>query len=1468
MKIKFQCPCGKRLIALLDESGTIRDCPRCHQQLQIPSLAESAQILSYFCTCSQELTESTCASCQKEYPELEPVWATKKTIAQYVDEPEDPDSDLAFEKTQEAEIISGEQIRPHSLKVVQSAFSIKFQCPCGKRIVAPISSAGKSNICKRCEKKLKVPQVGEEHFLGYLCQCGTLLSLEQSACPQCQTPLYEPQLIESPESSPISEEANVLVENENNSSPDEPEDVTLVTTSTTTEVSTFNKNYKAYFLLMKLASISLITSFLGLMLVLHFTGIYEIAWLKPRKDRFEEDYQKKLALDQKFQEELKKASQIPLPDPNSLNEPDPTERDPKNNENEKAPEKTDPEELEPEEMEDEMFPLDVVPPTKTGNEDTQQSSVNETTNTPPKIANVAEERVLKPFPPVELHPVEGLDYEFFKERIQPILAANCSSTECHGGPNQLEPPADENRIRFNYNRTVRFVIPSDPERSALLMKPLANSDGGMPHQGNDVFVRKSAIFQTFVDWIQGRTLENATEIQVKEDATESEKQQFARSKSCLQCHTGIEEMHPWAPMGCVDCHGGDANANSKEKAHILPLQKLPNDERVLPLEYDPKYLRFRNPTDLRVVEESCGNCHGKYIKDFKKSLHGTTAGHLSDGFYETGRLSKKESPFSIFSVQDDDGHIPEKGLKSLKQVIAFSTGAPRNKFETHYADLPRKSCMRCHFWSVGQAVRGRLGQDGDYRAEGCAGCHVPYALDGLSRSQDPTIKKFEPGHASVHQMTSRVPTSTCVSCHYGDASIGLNFRGLSQLIPGMPGGPEVTGTTNQQMNGVFYLKDPKLNPADIHHQRGMNCIDCHTIRDIMGDGNIYGAMEDAVEIECIDCHGSFEAVSTLTTSRGRALKHLSKAANGEIYLLGKVDGKRRRIKQAKNVVTPGHADYNPRAVRAMTNDHQRLECYSCHSGWSINFFGFHFDRNESFTQLDLLSGKRTPGRVTTQEKVFASFKQFYLGINTEGMIAPYMVGFSTMGTVWDKNGRKIMDHRMPETKEGLSGMTMIHHQLHSVQSYTRSCTECHRSSATYGMGSKNYRLARHFLYVVTEKGVESVAIEKKDLGKSALVSTIDLSKAESLALLTDKIQGEAQFGYATINREELAVLYLKNPAFPVVLQKYKMPGIRYVFLSGNILYACCQEEGLYIFTLEEPHKPKILKKVEMENALHCDLSWPYLYVADGSGGLKVVDMTLPKEAKVVAELKIASSAQGGSVVQNQARESVYLVRSFYKYGRLNANGTAREPDAHLVFLADERGVHMINATDGTRPTYLRPLVPLQLFQRFDLFNIGGIDVGTHIDLGSDGGKIPTEENDYVYIGINTNQNQMDRISLLIVKISDFRPQIVGRTEPINSRGLRDVKLIKVFSAPFLTTYALLSHQEGLSVVNVTKSTNPETVTTILDRKTCFTAQVEEMPLDQMISTDGEPLKDISHEGARYLNQEEVARLLKVSLNQK
>ncbi|HYN85405.1 MAG TPA: hypothetical protein VER32_09140 [Pyrinomonadaceae bacterium] len=53
---------------------------------------------------------------------------------------------------------------------------------------------------------------------------------------------------------------------------------------------------------------------------------------------------------------------------------------------------------------------------------------------------------------------------------------------------------------------------------------------------------------------------------------------------------------------------------------------------------------------------------------------------------------------------------------------------------------------------------------------------------------------------------------------------------------------------------------------DIHLERGMHCIDCHFRQDAHGNGILYNEPRAAVEIGCVDCHGTIQKPATLVTS--------------------------------------------------------------------------------------------------------------------------------------------------------------------------------------------------------------------------------------------------------------------------------------------------------------------------------------------------------------------------------------------------------------------------------------------------------------------------------------------------------------------------------------------------------------------------------------------------------------------------
>ena len=142
----------------------------------------------------------------------------------------------------------------------------------------------------------------------------------------------------------------------------------------------------------------------------------------------------------------------------------------------------------------------------------------------------------------------------------------------------------------------------------------------------------------------------------------------AVESTCLDCHGEIEPMHPEALLSCVDCHGGDPTAKKKVDAHVRSLAPSANDERVAPQGENLAWRRFRNPMDLRVVQTTCAECHASTVHDLETGMHSTTAGHLSDGYYEMGLVERKRSLYGIFPVAS---HAAEGGeIESLVQVPA------------------------------------------------------------------------------------------------------------------------------------------------------------------------------------------------------------------------------------------------------------------------------------------------------------------------------------------------------------------------------------------------------------------------------------------------------------------------------------------------------------------------------------------------------------------------------------------------------------------------------------------------------------------------------------------------------------------------------------------------------------------------------------------------------------------------------
>lgn len=151
---------------------------------------------------------------------------------------------------------------------------------------------------------------------------------------------------------------------------------------------------------------------------------------------------------------------------------------------------------------------------------------------------------------------------------------------------------------------------------------------------------------------------------------------------------------------------------------------------------------------------------------------------------------------------------------------------------------------------------------------------------------------------------------------------------------------------------------------DIHLEKGMHCVDCHFRQDSHGNGILYNEPRAAVEITCIDCHGSIRQRAALVTSgfaageaaidgklnqgKGRDLTRIRvrDAEGTNIPLFQRIPRDRKkkdekgtdfdlkagdivqnsmvvpgrwwRVKQTADTITPGKPDYNEKSRYAKT----------------------------------------------------------------------------------------------------------------------------------------------------------------------------------------------------------------------------------------------------------------------------------------------------------------------------------------------------------------------------------------------------------------------------------------------------------------------------------------------------------------------------------------------------------------------
>ncbi|MFN8134466.1 MAG: NapC/NirT family cytochrome c [Bacteroidales bacterium] len=163
-------------------------------------------------------------------------------------------------------------------------------------------------------------------------------------------------------------------------------------------------------------------------------------------------------------------------------------------------------------------------------------------------------------------------------------------------------------------------------------------------------------------------------------------------------------------------------------------------------------------------------------------------------------------------------------------------------------------------------------------------------------------------------------------------------------------------------------------PADVHHQKGMLCVDCHGSYELMGDGKAYAHKEEAVKIQCSDCHTpransrklltetdqetqliawsrkfNTEGVEVILTQKdAKPLLNTMVQQQGKLSLIKKSGAGTVIMKPPARTCTEGKA-------------HARLSCEARHSGWAPQCIGCHNSYESQTMGFDMLKNKTRKG---------------------------------------------------------------------------------------------------------------------------------------------------------------------------------------------------------------------------------------------------------------------------------------------------------------------------------------------------------------------------------------------------------------------------------------------------------------------------------------------------------------------------
>jgi hypothetical protein len=271
-----------------------------------------------------------------------------------------------------------------------------------------------------------------------------------------------------------------------------------------------------------------------------------------------------------------------------------------------------------------------------------------------------------------------------------------------------------------------------------------------------------------------------------------------------------------------------------------------------------------------------------------------------------------------------------------------------------------------------------------------------------------------------------------------------------------------------------------VHQLDIHLEKGMHCVDCHFIQDAHGNTKLYGEVRAAIEIQCIDCHGSpGERATLLTSGPASDTSAADSGKDGRDLSALRTPFKQRRferrgekiiqhsmvepdlaweITQVADTINPRSEHYNQRAQLAKTvrfeNDQMvwgdlapggekacahasaKMSCIACHSAWNPSCFGCHLPQraNKKAPQLhnegDITRNYVSYNFQTLRDDVFMLARD---GNATANRIGPARSSCAVHVGSYNANRESIYVQQQTISGDGMSGIAFSTNVPHTVR---------------------------------------------------------------------------------------------------------------------------------------------------------------------------------------------------------------------------------------------------------------------------------------------------------------------------------------------------------------------------------------------------------------------------------------------------